>query len=772
MSLPQEVTQEIFQVIEGGSSIGTPAQIIQFPSDNGQNVYNVVQKTYQGTNGTAFNYFVVAVESIVSGAAAAVSAGAAILTLPLAGPAGAIVGIAAALGLTTGYVLYEISPEFWNDVAEDLINAGETIGGKLVAMMDDRGVMTYSPEAIEIIKNKFLEYGAFNVEYICQPSQSDIDLIPTSFTDYMPMPIILGGKCVSSIDGTVITGGYEYRNNTSPVYDAYMNSYPSSDEDELINFAYVIVSLEPFEYKAPYFNWASAVRATYNELDFYWAWGNGAQSLVNNHLVNNYQILREWDRTDGTWYAEGKLPLAYLLLKGIISELGNVQPNAILPDSNPFPQTYPDWVSVEFPEIDPHTGTPYQIPDRYPIEYPDNLPDEEDYQDEAQDPDADSEDYPDLVTSAVENPDYRPIAGQIHPVPEPEPIDPDPQPIPDPEPIDPDPEPIIEPDPIDPIPDPIPTPIIPEPPLPDTVDSNKLFTVYNPSSSQLDALGGYLWDASIIAAIRDIWQEPMDGLISLQQVFVTPSTSGNHNIILGFLDSGVSSPVVSDQFVTVDCGTVEIKERKKNATDYAPYTSLHLYLPFIGIVELDSNECMDADISVTYKVDVYTGTCLAQVSVTRTEDMPNDPILYTFSGNCSQQLPLTSGNSTGVLSALLAGVSAGVSIASGGGLSTVAGYHLAGSSLTHEMMHVSHSGNISANAGIMGQKKPYVIIGRRHCYDANNYNSFYGFPANKTVFLGNHTGYCKVKKCWIKTSATQAEYEEIMRILEEDGVFV
>ena len=437
-----------------------------------------------------------------------------------------------------------------------------------------------------------------------------------------------------------------------------------------------------------------------------------------------------------------------------------LQDDAKLPDGRPIPQIYPGWLPWEYPVTVPSTD----LPTVYPVKYPGIAPDPYPTQEPAQDPQP--EPAPDIV------PAITPSFPLPEPSPEPQPTptpDPDPQPEPDPipEPI----EPTPQPDPINPNPDPTPSPAVPVAPLPSTVSSNKLFTVYNPSASELNALGAYLWDSSIIASIRDIWQNPLDGIISLIQVYATPSTSGSHNIILGFLDSGVSANVVSTQFVTVDCGSVSIPENKFNATDYAPYTSLHLYLPFIGIVELDTNECMNSTINVKYEIDVYTGTCLATVSVTRTEDMPNSPILYTYSGNCSQQIPLTSGNATGMLTALIGGITAGLSVASGGGLGVVAGAAIAGQSLTHEMFHVSHSGNISANAGIMGQKKPYLIIGRRHGYDANNYSSLYGFPANKTIVLGNHSGYVKVKHCFLKTSATQPEHDEIMALLR-NGVIL
>lgn len=759
MSLPQEVVNEVFQVIEGGNVIGQTAEIIQFPSDNGQNVYNVVQKTYQGTNGTGFNYWVVAFETLVGETVMAVSAGAAILTLPLAGSAGAVAAIGAALGLTTGYVLYGLSPEFWDSVAQDLMDAGETIGGKLVTFINENGNMTFSQNAIEIIKNRFLEYGSFDSDLVAE--LADEDFSELLYKDLLKNPTPLYGSIFGVYDETI--GIAEH----FTAHGCYLLALPNT-VDNGVRIICAISNQDNSYYTHDYSSTYPTVNRTLDysiEVDghtYYHSLGGNVDSTktsIQSSTVGNYTQFGQDQIAD----------LIRVIFGGNINQdEGRIQDGAVLPGMDPFTTTYPDWFPWEFPIIDPD-GTHQQLPDRFPIEYPEILPDIEPYQDPAQNPEPGTENNPDEVIETIQDPDNDPRG---HTDDEEETAeDPDPQPS-DPDPIPEDPEGDTEPDPIDPNPDPIPTPIIPIPPLPDSISSNKLFTVYNPTSSQLDALGGYLWDASIIAAIRDIWQDPLDGIISLMQVYATPNTGGNKNIILGFLDTGISSRVVSNQFVTVDCGSVEIKERKKNATDYAPYTSIHLYLPFIGIVELDSNECMDSVISVTYKVDVYTGTCLAQVSVDRETDMPNDPILYTFNGNCSQQIPLTSGNSTGVLSALLAGISAGVSIASGGGLSTVAGYHLAGSSLTHEMMHVSHSGNISANAGIMGQKKPYVIIGRRHCYDANNYNSFYGFPANKTVILGNHNGYAKVKKCWIKTKATKQEYEEIMRILEEDGIFL
>lgn len=718
--------------IQAGQSI--EGNVVKVIADNGNEIGDAVFKVINGGNGVSSNVGV----AVQSGTTGATTTGLGYLAMDV-GTVGA--ALAPAFGVLAGVGLYNLAPEFWTDLSNALVNAGQTIGGKVIAYWDGDNI-NFSEETIEIYKNAMLEAGVFEVP---ENIITEDDPVWSEFeeTDHFPAPYTYVYGRTPTFDGLLIQGevtgdcyGCWYKAE-SPVggckiaitFSDVVDNAGLTDD----GWYYVDYEGERYNYKIYWGGYAGDFNASYPPVTSY---GIGYQSQYRRYLAKN---------------------VALSVLAGNDLRNENLQPDATYPDGRTLPNIYPGWLPWEYPVTLPD---PSALPKVYPTKYPGTAPDPEPTQEPAQNPEP--EPYP--VIMPVINPDF-PLP-QPNPDPGPEPTpDPDPDPQPDPDPIPEPDKPIPDPDPSNPNPDPTPSPSIPVGPLPSTVSSNKLFTVYNPTGAQLDALGAYLWDGSIIAAIRDIWQEPLDGVISLQQVYVTPPTSGSHNIILGFLDSGVSSLVVSNQFVTVDCGSVTVPENKENATDYAPYTSLHLYLPFIGIVELDTNECMKSSINVKYMVDVYTGTCLATVSVTRTEDMPNSPILYTYSGNCSQQLPLTSGNATGMLSALIGGITAGLSVASGGGLGVLAGAQIAGQSLTHEMFHVSHSGNISSNAGIMGNKKPYLIIGRRHCYDANNYNALYGYPANKTVILGNHTGYVKVKKCFLKTAATTPEHDQILALL-------
>lgn len=756
-------------IIQAGQTV-VEGNVVKVIADNGNEIGNAVVNTVVGGNGVGATVY--SMTGAVQGGTATTT-GVAYLALDL-GTFGAT--IAPCLGIIAGVGLYNIAPNFWDTVGNALYDAGSTIGGKVIAYFDGDNIY-FDSNTIETFKNTLIDMDAFQMG---EKSNDEIGLTEVT------QPIPIASRAVLSTH--LLNHGVDYYYNDQWWAD---NGVATMWRATNTKYSVIVASSDPNSLKHTYSEVSDGTSSetttnlsdsyTYDDKTVYFAYSDFTTPF--DLIAYNPQLNATGTLSQSVW---GKI--AWVMVYGMGNEPNPLlQEDAIFPNDDEFPLTYPDWYPLNYPD-----GAPSDLPEIYPAKYPETDPDPYPQQKPAQNPDPEEvpETYPKII------PDL-PLP-QPNPDPYPEP-DPDPQPDPDPTPdpysppnLDPyspptpdptpqpdDPTPTPTPDdptpnpddPVNPNPDPpTPTPIVP-PVLPDTVSSSKLFTVYNPTSAQLDALGAYLWDSSLMETIKKIWMNPLDGIISLIQVYATPTVGGAHNIILGYLDSGVSASVVSSQFVTVDCGSIDVKETKKNATDYAPYVSAHLYLPFIGIVEINVNDVMNGKIGVKYRIDVYTGTCLAEVSGKRTKDMPSDTVLYTFSGNCSQQIPLTSGNATGMLSALVAGAGAGLSIATGGGLGVVAGISMVGRSLTHEMFHVSKSGNLSANAGIMGAKKPYLILSRRQGYDANGYNELYGYPANKTVYLGNYSGFVRVKHCLLKTKATDPERAEIMALLRDGVIF-
>lgn len=769
MGAPAEVLEEIFTVIEGGRTIGEAAEIIQFPSDNGARTFTAINKTFQGTNGTGLNYWV---SAVVEGAAA-VSAGALFIVTSIPE---FIAFAVPCLGIAVGTGFYNIDPEGWTNLALLLSDAGWTVRNKVVAFMVDEGIITYPPQTIEILKEELIRLGAFDY------GENWNDDAPASFE--VSAPIIASSKMFAaplnpSRPEEVTDFYYIGAITRSDKYEFYGFRVPGDYQDYKVtsasyngNLALIMTSKHDFNTGAYGFQVIDGVDTFTASISFpeasTYTYDNKTVYYVSH--IDEYQAVDDLG-TSGDNFANSDVikQLAWILQYGEF-EANDAekyqQKSAVFPESGvPFRTTYPDWLPWEFPEL-----PGWSIPEAMPVAYPELLPKEtEPYQKPAQNPEGD-DDTADEGVKKLEDPEVNPItptpAGTT---------DPDPEESEEGEDIEnPADEGESKEDPIDPDPPTPITPVIPVPALPDSVHSNKLFTVYNPSSSQLGQLGGYLWDSDLIDILRKIWQNPLDGIISLIQVYATPVTGGSSNIILGYLDSGISAPVVSNQFVTIDCGSITIPEQSENCLDYIPYTKMELYLPFIGVTEIDTNEFMAGTINVKYKVDVYTGTCLAEVKCTRSRDLANGTILYTFNGNCSQQIPLTSGDARGVLGALIGAAGLGLSIASGGASAVTgagllrSGARVAGglaSMTSQEMLHIGHSGNLSANAGIMGQKKPYLIINRKRAYTANSYNRYYGFPANKTVNPGNHTGFLRLKAGRLQSAATEQEKAEIYELL-------
>ena len=297
--------------------------------------------------------------------------------------------------------------------------------------------------------------------------------------------------------------------------------------------------------------------------------------------------------------------------------------------------------------------------------------------------------------------------------------------------------------------------------------ANGLWKVYNPSESELQAFGAWLWSSDIVDQIVKMISNPMDAIIGLHTLYATPATGGAQSIKAGYLDSGVSAPVVTNQYTSIDCGSVIVPEAYKNALDY-DYTNVSVYLPFIGIVPLNTREVMGSKISIRYRVDVLTGTCLATISVSR---QSSNAVLYTFSGNCAVQIPLTSGNYGTLLTGLLSAVGGvAASVATGGAaIPAVAGV---GSAIVNARTNVSRTGNLGSNAGALGVRVPYLIITRPIAYDAANYSNYYGYPANKTVTLSSVSGFTRCKSVHVEgLPATEEEKTMIESILKE-GVII
>lgn len=305
-----------------------------------------------------------------------------------------------------------------------------------------------------------------------------------------------------------------------------------------------------------------------------------------------------------------------------------------------------------------------------------------------------------------------------------------------------------------------------EPPL-ISGSANGLWSIYNPTLQQVQDFGAYLWSENILDQITRMFNSPIDAVIGFHMIYCTPIKGAAKNIKCGYLDTGVSSITVANQYATIDCGTVDVPEFYHTALDYVD-TKLALYLPFIGIIPLDTAVCMGSTLKVIYRIDILTGTCLAQVKVIKEN---SNAVMYAFAGNCSVQIPLTGSTYTGTVGALLGLTTAYIGANMGYPPMMMAGAkEVLGAA--GGRAGTAQSGSLGSNAGALGIRIPYLVITHPISYDAINYNTQYGYPLNQTVTLGSLSGYTKVKDIHLAgIPCTDDELEQIESLLK-DGVII
>lgn len=317
---------------------------------------------------------------------------------------------------------------------------------------------------------------------------------------------------------------------------------------------------------------------------------------------------------------------------------------------------------------------------------------------------------------------------------------------------------------------------------------------YQPTQEQLVALSNYLWsDVFSLDTLKKMFADPMESLIGLSMVPVSPNVAENQNILFGNITTDIVANKILSQYVIFDCGEITLDEYFGGSLDYDPYTHIDIYLPFINIQTLNTNDVMGANLHLKYYIDIVTGSCVALLKV----DKDNlNSIIYSWNGNCAMQIPVSASNNTSYLQSVL-GVTAsiattavtayatkGASVAAQGAkkVGSEVAQSTAQAALTGSIigtaesivggvsqMHttIQRGGTMSGNLGFLSTLKPYLIITRpKQCYP-RNFNTFEGQPSYVTNTLGDLTGYTKVYSVHLQNiTATVEELNEIETLLK------
>lgn len=243
--------------------------------------------------------------------------------------------------------------------------------------------------------------------------------------------------------------------------------------------------------------------------------------------------------------------------------------------------------------------------------------------------------------------------------------------------------------------------------------------IYNPTQAQLVDAANALFMNFDTGNVVDI--NPY--IVSIHKVFVPVSTDEAFQPIkFGKYNTQVNSKVVNKKVSRVSCGKVTVPELYHNALDYSPFTTVRIWLPFLGFYDLSIDELSNKEIELTYSIDLVNGKALAEIS-------NDDGVIYRFVGTAYAQEP----------------------------------YH------TESLNNMSTA--YINGAYNMADFTPYLLIERPINLTPSN-NDLEGLPTYKVVTIGDMKGYLRCRKVFATNMiATEAEKHEIEALLR-DGVLV
>ena len=283
-----------------------------------------------------------------------------------------------------------------------------------------------------------------------------------------------------------------------------------------------------------------------------------------------------------------------------------------------------------------------------------------------------------------------------------------------------------------------------------------LTSTFHMTKERIKQLGQFLWGTSIFDEFSLINNNPIENIISCKAIPYEISGT-TQEITLGNVKTGVNGEKISQNFSKQTIGTVAIAEHYKNFLDYAPYTNVIIYLPYIGFKELDASLVMGKTLKIEYTLDVITGGCLAQIYVGKIR-------LYEFTGNIGVDISITASNRAQVESAY---ISAGVGVVSSAMSGNVTGAVNSIIGGATSQYHYSGTGNPSPSCVSSTNRTCYVVIDRPQYQSLNAFNHTRGRMCCLSKTIGSLKGYtvCDGNVDISGISATDEEKEEIVNIL-------
>lgn len=185
-----------------------------------------------------------------------------------------------------------------------------------------------------------------------------------------------------------------------------------------------------------------------------------------------------------------------------------------------------------------------------------------------------------------------------------------------------------------------------------TVNSVKLSNLHNYwiSESQMQSFYSEVWDTDLTdfvkGAFTGIYSNLISNVVSLKFMPTTAENLGGTGdaspVILGFktYDTLTVQTIGNTTAPIVNIGSYKFAKEYNSFADYAPYTDVKLYLPFVGIVPIDTNLFMGSGGGETATLNIKAQYDLQSGLITYFL-LRNKTMISSVSGHMAVEVPIS-----------------------------------------------------------------------------------------------------------------------------------
>lgn len=327
----------------------------------------------------------------------------------------------------------------------------------------------------------------------------------------------------------------------------------------------------------------------------------------------------------------------------------------------------------------------------------------------------------------------------------------------------------------------------------DNPNSTGIMGLWAPTKAQYKDFCHYLWNGfqqAMVGAFGN--NDGMQCILACKEYPFVINATKEATMALGKVDTHLTINVApGNYFAIVYKGTV--KNPSHSFMDYSPYSKLSVYLPYIGITDLDIDQVSGRKVTITYKIDIVSG--IGVVLISTVDDNKKNIVIGSYPVQMGKELPVTAtdyqrlaqswaglamtavGASLGVGLPLMAGVmpivgtaltasnsgtALGMAMGAGG---AVAGS--AGQAASSTKADIKQSGTLGGCSGMLGISYPYFIYKMTN-FSNSGYKSLIGKKSSAVVKLSTlkGSGFNKIEAVNLHIEgATDEELAEIKQDL-------